>query len=204
MSTGAARRAAHLGPARRRPLVLDAALSLFAEHGYAGASMDAVAAAAGVTKPVVYACFPGGKTELFGALLQREEERINEMLATAAPTTATADPESAVQAALTAIFTAVAAAPDSFRIVYVSPHGADPAVVRAVARGRQRHERRMVEAVRHWGTAEEDAELLGRLLVAAGETGLRLLLEDPGRWPPEALAQRLTRLLMRGAPISSD
>ncbi len=69
------KRAAHLGPERRRPQVLDAALDLFLEHGYEGTSMEAVARAAGVTKPVVYACF-AGKDELFRALLRREEERI--------------------------------------------------------------------------------------------------------------------------------
>ena len=69
------KRAAHLGPERRRPEVLDAALKLFLERGYQGTSMEAIARAAGVTKPVVYACFPG-KDELFRALLAREEERI--------------------------------------------------------------------------------------------------------------------------------
>src|SRR4051794_29826353 len=69
------KRAAHLGPERRRPQVLDAALELFLERGYEGTSMEAVAGAAGVTKPVVYACF-AGKDELFRALLRREEERI--------------------------------------------------------------------------------------------------------------------------------
>src|SRR5688572_23077292 len=69
------KRAAHLGPERRRPQVLDAALDLFLERGYEGASMQAVADIAGVTKPVVYACFPS-KEKLFRALLRREEDRI--------------------------------------------------------------------------------------------------------------------------------
>ena len=69
------KRAAHLGPERRRPQVLDAALTQFLEHGYDGTSMQAVADEAGVTKPVVYACF-ASKDELFRALLRREEERI--------------------------------------------------------------------------------------------------------------------------------
>jgi hypothetical protein len=51
------RRAAHLGPERRRPLVLDAALALFADRGYDGVSVDDIAASAGVTKPVLYARF---------------------------------------------------------------------------------------------------------------------------------------------------
>src|SRR5215207_3853981 len=68
-------RAAHLGPERRRPQVLDAALALFLERGYDGTSMQAIADRAEVTKPVVYACFPG-KDQLFRALLAREEQRI--------------------------------------------------------------------------------------------------------------------------------
>src|ERR671925_1626291 len=69
------KRAAHLGPERRRPEVLDAALQLFLEYGYDGTSMQQIGDRAGVTKPVVYACFPA-KDELFRALLAREEERI--------------------------------------------------------------------------------------------------------------------------------
>src|SRR5208283_210235 len=42
--------------ARRRQL-FDVALSLFAEHGYAATTMDDIAEAAGVTKPLVYQHF---------------------------------------------------------------------------------------------------------------------------------------------------
>ncbi|MGH3832803.1 MAG: helix-turn-helix domain-containing protein, partial [Pseudonocardiaceae bacterium] len=65
--TGRAR-AAHLGPERRRPLILDAALEVYVERGYRGTSMQAVADAAGVTKPVVYECYPN-KDQLLLALL---------------------------------------------------------------------------------------------------------------------------------------
>src|SRR5437868_5200776 len=86
------KRAAHLGPERRRPEVLDAALDLFLEHGYDGTSMQAVADRAGVTKPVVYACFPG-KDELFRALLAREEARILAEIQGAFENADLADPE---------------------------------------------------------------------------------------------------------------
>src|SRR3954453_8669492 len=81
---GPRRRAAHLGPERRRPLVLDAAFELFLERGYEGTSMSAIAEALGVTKPVVYACYPS-KEELFKALLRREEQRVLEEIAAALP-----------------------------------------------------------------------------------------------------------------------
>src|SRR5438874_443105 len=77
-------RAAHLGPEVRRPLVLDAAFELFLEHGYDGTSMEAVARAAGITKPVVYDCF-ASKEELFTALLRREETRVLGQIAAALP-----------------------------------------------------------------------------------------------------------------------
>src|SRR5687768_2696668 len=78
-------RAAHLGPERRRPLILDAALKLFVKQGYHGTSMEAIAKAAEVTKPVVYDCY-AGKEELFEALLKREERRLLEAVGAAFPT----------------------------------------------------------------------------------------------------------------------
>ena len=42
--------------ARRRQL-FDVALTLFAEHGYSATTMDDIAEAAGVTKPLVYQHF---------------------------------------------------------------------------------------------------------------------------------------------------
>lgn len=67
------KRAAYLGPRRRRPVVLEAAAEIFAECGYGGARMEAIAARAGVRKPVVYDCFPGGKAEIFLAALASSE-----------------------------------------------------------------------------------------------------------------------------------
>src|ERR687887_1533540 len=78
-------RAAHLGPERRRPLVLDAALGEFVKHGYRGTSMEAIAGAAQVSKPVVYECYPS-KEKLFRALLEREEHKLGEAVASALPT----------------------------------------------------------------------------------------------------------------------
>lgn len=62
------------GPGRpkdlaKREAVLRAATTLFMEQGYAGTSMDAVAAAAGVSKLTVYSHF-GDKEGLFNAAVQ--------------------------------------------------------------------------------------------------------------------------------------
>jgi TetR/AcrR family transcriptional repressor of mexJK operon len=52
----------------RERAILDAALKVFAALGYTGASMDAVAAEAGVTKPTLYSYFPS-KESLFQAMM---------------------------------------------------------------------------------------------------------------------------------------
>jgi AcrR family transcriptional regulator len=56
-------------------LVLDAARELFAESGYAATSLEAIAAAAGVTKGAVYHHF-ANKREVFRAVYERERLRL--------------------------------------------------------------------------------------------------------------------------------
>ena len=52
-----------------------AARRVFGERGYDAASMDEIAAAAGISKPMVYAYF-GSKEELFAACVQRGRPRL--------------------------------------------------------------------------------------------------------------------------------
>jgi AcrR family transcriptional regulator len=62
-----------LPPAERRQLIVEAAGRRFGEHGFEATRLDAVAAAAGVTKPVLYRHFDG-KTALYLALLARHRD----------------------------------------------------------------------------------------------------------------------------------
>src|SRR5829696_5853777 len=59
-----------LAPEERRRLIVEAAGRLFWEHGYDGTRLDAIATAAGVTKPVLYRHF-ADKRALYLALLER-------------------------------------------------------------------------------------------------------------------------------------
>src|SRR5919198_1904523 len=59
--------------AKRRELIVEAAGRLFGERGYDGARLDDVAAAAGVTKPVLYRHFDS-KRDLYLALLARHRD----------------------------------------------------------------------------------------------------------------------------------
>jgi AcrR family transcriptional regulator len=59
--------------AERRELILESAGRLFGERGYAHTSLDDVAAATGVTKPVLYRHFDS-KKDLYLALLERHRD----------------------------------------------------------------------------------------------------------------------------------
>jgi AcrR family transcriptional regulator len=57
--------------------IFDAASNEFAEHGLAGARIDAIATRAGANKQLIYAYF-GSKEKLFAAVLRRQLARIDE------------------------------------------------------------------------------------------------------------------------------
>lgn len=197
------KRAAHLGPERRRPQVLDAALELFLEHGYDGTSMDAVARAAGVTKPVVYACFPG-KDELFRALLRREEERILEEIQSAFEAADLTDPQATLTEGFTGFLRAVASSPEVYKLIFLGEGGGNMAVARRIQRGRQAQVDALSLLVRGWlpRTGKRDADrqadvrarLLGNAIAGLAESGARLLLSGEDDWTPETLGRELGRL----------
>jgi AcrR family transcriptional regulator len=66
----------------RRGLIVEAASRLFATRGYANTSIDDVAAAAGVTRPIVYRHF-GPKKKLHLSLLELHRDELLDTLAEA-------------------------------------------------------------------------------------------------------------------------
>jgi AcrR family transcriptional regulator len=197
------KRAAHLGPERRRPQVLDAALALFLEHGYDGTSMAAVADAAGVTKPVVYACFPG-KDELFRALLRREDERILGEIQSAFETADLSDPEATLIEGFTGFLRAVAASPEVYKLIFLGEGGGNMAVARRIQRGREAQVDALSRLARRWlkgrngarprARIEVRARLLGNAIAGLAESGARLLLSGGDGWTPETLGRELGRI----------
>jgi AcrR family transcriptional regulator len=72
-TTTAERGRGRLSADERRALITRAAGRLFAQHGYAATRLEDIAAAAGVTKPIVYRHFDSKKA-LYLALLVKHEE----------------------------------------------------------------------------------------------------------------------------------
>lgn len=65
--------------AARRLLILDVSERLFGQHGFAGTSIEAIAAHAGVTKRTVYSYF-ADKVGVFTAAIDRQHVRLSENL----------------------------------------------------------------------------------------------------------------------------
>jgi AcrR family transcriptional regulator len=202
-SRGQARpRAAHLGPERRRPMILDAAFGVFLEKGYEGASMEEIARRAGVSKPVVYSSF-AGKDALFGELLHREEERILESIARAVPTELDEDDlEPLITEALCAFLEAVVESPESFKVVFLGAGGADANITRRVQRGRERQIDQISALATRWierqglPNAEDQGRLHGYLFVGMAENAARALVAEPDRWTPRQLAVQVANMIM--------
>ena len=63
----------------REQQMLDAAVRVFADHGFRDTSMDAIAAEAEISKPMLYLYY-GSKEELFAACIARESGRFLDVM----------------------------------------------------------------------------------------------------------------------------
>jgi AcrR family transcriptional regulator len=164
--------------------------------------MAAVAEAAGVTKPVVYACFPG-KDELFRALLRREEDRILREIQSAFETADLSDPEATLIDGFTGFLRAVDASPEVYKLIFLGEGGGNMAVARRIQRGREAQVEALSDLARRWlrdrngnrpRRLDATAHLLGNAIAGLAESGARLLLSGRDRWTPETLGRQLGRL----------
>jgi AcrR family transcriptional regulator len=209
-SSNPKQRAQHLGPERRRPQVLDVAVNLVGRHGYEGTSMEMIAQAARVSRPVVYACFPN-KRELFKALLNREERRLLRQVTSALPKRPDPEnPERTLIQGFTGIFVAASAAPDSWGLIFITEHGS-PEVAKRVDAARAKVRDRLGGLSRpilaRRGVADPDgklADLVAHLLVGNAEAGVRLMLADPGAWPPERLGALVGKMVTPALEVLAE
>jgi AcrR family transcriptional regulator len=106
-----------LPAARRRRQLLDVAVDVFAEKGFHGTSMDEVAEAAGVTKPVLYQHFDS-KRELYLELL--EDVGSNLVAGVTAAVGGASGPRQQVEAGFEAYFEFVTEQTNAFRLLFGS------------------------------------------------------------------------------------
>jgi AcrR family transcriptional regulator len=114
----------------RRSRILEVAVEGFAARGYDGASMSELAAAAGVTKPVLYDHF-ASKRALYVALMESIRDDLTAR--GAAAMRADAPLEARFRAAVEAFFVFVEDRPAAARVLLVAPRG-EPELVEPARR----------------------------------------------------------------------
>lgn len=119
----------------REGQVLEIAHGLFAEHGYGAVTMDEVAAAAGVTKPLLYAYF-GNKERLYLACMENAGEAM--LAAVGAAVASASGPAEALREGLRAFFAFVDGDRDAWRVLFDETLPAGGELARSVAVYRDR------------------------------------------------------------------
>ena len=169
----------------REPQMLDAAVAVFAERGYHGASMDEIAAGAGVTKPMVYSYF-GSKEDLYLACIDHAGTRLMEAVDEAGREER--DPERQLWLRLLAFFRFVGEHRHEWRVARARRR-----VVQLVGRQIELNARARGAEVVPGG----EPEILAQAMVGAGESLADWWLDHPEE-TAEAMAGRLMNVLWMG------
>ena len=181
----------------RRQQLLDVALRLFAAGGYNATTMDDIAEAAGVTKPLLYQHF-ASKRALYLELVESVAESMIETLGKAG---AAADgPRQLVEGGFAAYFDLAVTHADAFALLFGSEVPDDPDVSLAV-----RHVEDMlaeaVDVLIDAGLDEDHRRMLAYAVVGMAEGASRHLLSlagTPGRPDADRSARRLADLAWAG------
>jgi AcrR family transcriptional regulator len=174
----------------RREQILDVTAELLTAHGFNGLSIQSVAQAAGVSRPIVYEHF-GGLGTLLEALVDREMERAGEQISRRAlRDLGSGDPREMMLRSLRTYLDAVEEHPSTWRLVLLPPEGAPEPLRDSITRGRATVLEGLREAVGGGlrpGESAEDPDMTARTLSAIADEYARLVLTDPDRFPPKRL-----------------
>ncbi|MFC7450849.1 TetR/AcrR family transcriptional regulator [Rhodococcus daqingensis] len=186
------RYAPRLPPAERRAQVLDAAVEVTRRSGLHELNMEAVAAEAGVGKPVLYTVFRT-RAELVEALLEREHRRAIEQVMAAMPTDLTTlGPAAAYAGTVSSFVCAVVENPTRWRLILTAPDHA-PAEYQEHLRASRAAVLARAEDLARAGIALEpglaglDPVLLAHTMLSFAEMLGRLAVGDPDTFTGERL-----------------
>jgi AcrR family transcriptional regulator len=192
---------ARMNAQERRDQLLDVLSDIVLREGYGAVSIDRVSRDAQIARTVIYSHF-GNLEGLLGALIERTEQRaLTQIRAVIPDIDFEEDPDTVLVEALRSFLTMVRDEPGTWRLALFPVEGAPPELRETITRVRggllgllqpvavQGLERR-------GGPQGLDAELFSRLLIAFGEEGAKLVLSDPGTYPPDRLAS-FTETIMR-------
>jgi AcrR family transcriptional regulator len=166
----------------RRSRLLDAARQLFGERGYRDTEVDALARLAGVTKPILYRHFPGGKVEIFLAVIDEHVNRLMRVLWEAMA--ASNDPVERLYRGIDAYLAFAECYPNGFRLMRAAAADPDlPAGGRlseargTIAKGLSNT---IADVMRGAGLGAEGAPIYAHALLGAAESVVAWWLEASG------------------------
>jgi AcrR family transcriptional regulator len=176
--------------------LLDVAIHVFADRGFHGTSMEDVADAAGVTKPVLYQHF-SSKRDLYRELLDHVGSQLVEAVTSAV--WAASGPREQVEAGFGAYFRFVARHTSAFRLLFGSGARRDEEFADAV----RRVEDTMADAIA--ALIETDIDVDHRQLLGYGIVGLAevtsrhwVATSEPTVLAADRLARRISELAWAG------
>ena len=179
---------------QRREQLLDAAMTVLGGCQLHELSMEAVAEAAGVGKPVLYTVFRT-RGELVTALLRREHRRGMEQVRAAMPDDLTVlGPTGAYAATVSAFLQVVLENPARWRLILTMPDSA-PREYRGALRTARSSILAQAEELAKAGIALTpalaalDPVLLGHTMLSFAEMLGRLAVNDPDTYPRERLEE---------------
>jgi AcrR family transcriptional regulator len=183
-----------LPAAERREQLLAVALSVFSEKGFHGASMNDVAEAAGVTKPVLYQHFES-KRELYMALIDEAGERLLTLIVASANDAAS--PHEKVSRGVQAYFLWVAEHRASFLLLFGDGGRRDDEFTSAI----RLLEDRMATAIAPMIRAEIDPDhqaTLAHGIIGLAESTSRRLVQSGATFNPDKVAHQIGEMLWGG------
>ena len=187
--------ATRLSAARRRHQLVEVALRVFAERGFHDASMNDIAEAAGVTKPVLYQHFTS-KRELFSELLTDVGAELQETITKAVAAAQT--PHEMVELGFGAYFRYVDQHRDAFQLFYGGGLGRDAGFSEVVNQVETALANLVADLIEIEGLTPGQRRVLGHGIVGMIEGASIHWLNANSDADPTTLAQQLADLAWRG------
>ncbi|HJR25806.1 MAG TPA: TetR/AcrR family transcriptional regulator [Acidimicrobiales bacterium] len=187
--------ASRLPAARRRRQLLEVALAVFGEQGFHQTSMNDVAEAAGVTKPVLYQHFRS-KRDLYREVLTDVGGQLLDAITKA--TTAARSPHEQVELGFTAYFRFVAEHEAAFRVLFGGGTRRDEEFAAQVALVEGAIAEAIATLIDVEGLSAAERRQLAHGLVGLAEGTSRLWVAEGGEQPPEQVASLVADLAWRG------
>ncbi|MFV0317434.1 MAG: TetR/AcrR family transcriptional regulator [Microthrixaceae bacterium] len=184
-----------LPAARRREQLIETATAVFAEQGFNATSMNDVAEAAGVTKPVLYQHF-SSKRELFVELLTEIGDQLRDRIAKA--TADAAGPRQQIEQGFAAYFEYVGANTDAYRVLFGAGARRDPEFASLTRAVEESIADAIAELIVVDGHPAEDRELIAHTIVGMTEAASRYWLTHDRSPDIAELSDSVSRLAWSG------